>query len=74
MTASEFIPSGARDRKAATRGLSTRTKWVLGLVGGIILIAIGWHLVSGLLQSKPRTPPAPPVTVARASNRNVTVM
>jgi multidrug efflux system membrane fusion protein len=71
MTASEFHPSVRREVQPRT--LSPRLKWALVLVGGIVLIGLGWHLVSGWLHGKTRTPPPPPVTVARAHTQTVTV-
>ena len=71
MTASEFHSSVRRDVQPRT--ISRRLQWVIGLVGGVILIALGWHLISGWLHGKTRTPPPPPVTVARARTQTVTV-
>ena len=74
MSVSEFIPSVTRDVKAKVRRLSRRAKWVIGIGAGIILVAVGWHLISGWLHGKPKAPPPAPVKVATARLQNVTVM
>jgi membrane fusion protein, multidrug efflux system len=68
MAVSTFLSSGSKNGL-----LSVRLKWILGLVVGIALVVVGWHLVGGWLNKKPRTAPPPPVSIARARLRSVTV-
>src|SRR3984957_11552799 len=79
-TASHFEPSLAEAKKAARKAarkagrLSPRVKWGLILLGGLILIAIAWHEIAGLLEGHKKPPPPPPVSVATAKQADVTVM
>jgi multidrug efflux system membrane fusion protein len=54
--------------------LSKRSRWILYGVGAAILLFIAWELVSPLFAPKKKPPPAPPVKVATASRKDVTVM
>ena len=74
MTTSEFIPQVGRSHQARTGHLSAGIKWAIGIVLGVIAIAVAWHLIEGWLSAKPKKTPAPPVAIARAQNRTVTVM
>src|SRR5580658_8792769 len=81
-TASHFEPSLAEAKKAARKAarkaglghLSPRLKWILIAAGGLILIAIVWHVIAGLLAGHKKPPPPPPVSVATAQKADVTVM
>jgi multidrug efflux system membrane fusion protein len=81
-TASHFEPSlteakiAARKaaRKAGLGRLSPRLKWILIAAGGLILIAIAWHVIDGLLAGHKKPPPPPPVSVATAQKADVTVI
>ena len=54
--------------------LGTRSRWIL--YGGVaaILVLIAWYLAAPLFATKKKPPPAPPVTVAVAIKKDVTVM
>lgn len=80
-TAIHFEPSLAHAKKAASKAarkglkrLSPRLKWILILLGGLILIAIAWHVIAGVLAGHKKPPPPPPVSVATAGKADVTVM
>jgi len=81
-TASHFEPSFTEAKKAARKAarkaglgrLLPRLKWVLILLGGLILIAIAWHVIAGLLAGHKKPPPPPPVSTATAKQADVTVM
>jgi multidrug efflux system membrane fusion protein len=81
-TASHFEPSLAEAKKAARKAarkaglnrLFPRLKWLLILLGGMILIAIAWHVIAGILAGHKKLPPPPPVSVATATKADVTVM
>ena len=74
MTVSEFIPTVAKDAKTKVNRLSARTKWIVGIIGALILAAIAWHFIGGWLHGKPKTPPPPPVHVGIAKTQSVTMM
>ena len=54
--------------------LSRRARWSLYGLGLVLLLAIAWPLIAGLLAPKKRSPPPPPVKVATAQRRDVSVM
>jgi multidrug efflux system membrane fusion protein len=55
-------------------GLSTRSRWIVYGLGAAILLFIVWELAAPLFAAKKKPPPAPPVKVATAMRKNVTVM
>ena len=74
---SDFSPAVTRVTKKAkktVRRMSGRTRWILGGVGALILAALVWHIVVGLLAGHKKPPPPPPVHVASASRADVTVV
>jgi membrane fusion protein, multidrug efflux system len=81
-TASHFETSLTDAKKAASKAarkaglsrLSPRLKWILIAAGGLILIAIAWHVIAGLLAGHKKPPPPPQVSVATAKKADVTVM
>jgi membrane fusion protein, multidrug efflux system len=54
--------------------LSKRNRWILYGLGAAVLLFIAWELVAPLFATKKKPPPAPPVKVATAVRKNVTVM
>src|ERR1700761_7322323 len=54
--------------------LSKRSRWIVYGVGAAILLFVAWELVAPLFAPKKKPPPAPPVKVATASRKDVTVM
>ncbi len=80
--ASHFEPTFTEAKKAARKAarkaglghLSPRLKWILIAAGGLILIAIAWHVIAGILVGHKKAPPPPPVSVATAEKADVTVM
>jgi multidrug efflux system membrane fusion protein len=54
--------------------LTPRTRWILYGLGIALLLAIAWPFIAGLISSKKKPPPAPPVKVATAQRRDVSVM
>ena len=67
----EDVPQNISDRLSR---LSRRSRWILYGVGATILLFILWQLVAPMLATKKRPPPAPPVKVATAIRKDVTVM
>ncbi len=55
-------------------GLSTRSRWIVYGLGAAILLFIVWELAAPLFAPKKKPPPAPPVKVATAMRKDVTVM
>src|SRR6201996_1761566 len=54
--------------------LSKRSRWIVYGVGAAMLLFVAWALVAPLFAPKKKPPPAPPVKVATASRKDVTVM
>jgi len=54
--------------------LSRRARWSLYGLGLVLLLAIAWPFIAGLLAPKKRAPLPPPVKVATAQRRDVSVM
>ena len=54
--------------------LSKQTRWIIYGVGAAVLLFIAWELVAPLFAPKKKPPPAPPVKVAIAMRKDVTVM
>ena len=54
--------------------LSKRNRWILYGLGAAVLLFIAWELAAPLFAPKKKPPPAPPVKVATAMRKNVTVM
>jgi multidrug efflux system membrane fusion protein len=77
-TANHYAPSLGESEKAARKTginrLSSRWKWILLGLGGLILIAIAWHVIAGLMAGHEKPPPPPPVRTATAKQADVTVM
>ena len=76
-SASEFAPTVTRVTEKAgrtVRRMSGRTRWILAGIGGLLLIALIWHVAAGLLAGPKKPPPAPPVHVATATKADVTVI
>jgi multidrug efflux system membrane fusion protein len=67
----EDFPHGIADR---LNRLSRRSRWILYGLGAVILLFIVWELVAPLFATKKKPPPAPPVKVATAMRKDVTVM
>jgi multidrug efflux system membrane fusion protein len=67
----EDVPQNITDR---LNRLSRRSRWILYGLGAAILLFIAWQLLAPLFATKKRPPPAPPVKVATAIRKDVTVM
>ncbi len=67
----EDVPQNITDRLSR---LSRRSRWILYGLGAAILLFIAWQLLAPLFATKKRPPPAPPVKVATAIRKDVTVM
>jgi multidrug efflux pump subunit AcrA (membrane-fusion protein) len=76
MSVSDFTPAIAGSAKTAQSRLhlSSRAKWILIGLGAVLLIALAWHVIAGLLAGHKKAPPPPSVHVAEASRADVTVM
>ena len=75
-TVSDFTPAishKGQTRKARVR-LSRRFKWILAVLGGLIVIALAWHVIAVLLAGPKKAPPPPPVHVAEARRANVSMV
>jgi multidrug efflux system membrane fusion protein len=59
---------------ASLHRLSNRARWSLCGLGLVLLLAIAWPAIAGLLAPKKRSPLPPPVKVAAAQRRDVSVM
>jgi multidrug efflux system membrane fusion protein len=53
--------------------LSRRARWVIAGIAALILGLVLWHFLAGLLAPAKKAPPAPPVKVARAAQKDVSV-
>ncbi|HEU0094816.1 MAG TPA: efflux RND transporter periplasmic adaptor subunit, partial [Rhizomicrobium sp.] len=53
--------------------LSRRAHWIFAGIGALILALVLWHFLAGLFAPAKKAPPAPPVKVARATQKDVTV-
>jgi membrane fusion protein, multidrug efflux system len=53
--------------------LSRRNRWILYGLGAAILLFIAWELLAPLFATKKKPPPAPPVKVATAALKDITV-
>jgi multidrug efflux system membrane fusion protein len=73
MSVSEFIPSASRTVETKT-GLSTRTRWLLIVLGVALLAALLWYGAKLLFPSKPHVAPPAPVRTALAMKKDVTVV
>jgi multidrug efflux system membrane fusion protein len=67
----EDVPQNLADR---LNRLSRRSRWILYGLAAAILLFIAWQLVAPMFATKKRPPPAPPVKVATAIRKDVTVM
>jgi len=65
------IPSAIQHVPQAWHRASPRARLILYAVAGALAVALGWYFLSG--SSTPKGPPPPPVSVAQASVRDVTV-
>src|SRR5580692_5731248 len=54
--------------------LGTRSRWIVYGLGAAILLFVAWELVAPLFATEKKPPPAPPVKVATAMRKDVTVM
>jgi multidrug efflux system membrane fusion protein len=54
--------------------LGRRSRWILYGLAAAILLFIAWQLVAPMFAGKKRPPPAPPVKVATATRKDVTVL
>ncbi len=72
MSVSEFIPSVSRDAKM-TRAIP-RSRWLWGAVVLVLIAGAAWFGPGMLFPAKKRVPPPPPVRVARAAQKDVTVV
>jgi membrane fusion protein, multidrug efflux system len=54
--------------------LTPRTRWLVYGLGIVVLLAIAWYFLAALFAPKRKPPPAPPVKVATAQRRDVSVM
>jgi multidrug efflux system membrane fusion protein len=54
--------------------LSQRNRWLVYVLGGLILLLAAWFFIAPLFATKKKPPPAPPVKVGVAHRGNVTVM
>src|ERR1700761_2387771 len=71
LRAAEDVPREIADR---LNSLGRRGRWVVyGLVAAVLLF-VAWELAGPLFSSKKKAPPAPPVKVATAIRKDVTVM
>jgi multidrug efflux system membrane fusion protein len=59
---------------ASLHRLSSRARWSLFGLGLVLLLAIAWPFIAGLFAPKKRSPLPPPVKVATAQRRDVSVM
>jgi multidrug efflux system membrane fusion protein len=53
--------------------LGTRSRWIVYGLGAAILLFVAWELVAPLFATKKKPPPAPPVKVATAVRKDITV-
>jgi multidrug efflux system membrane fusion protein len=67
----EDVPQNIADR---LHRLSRRGRWILCGAGAAILLFVVWQLAATMFASKKRAPQAPPVKIATAVRKNVTVM
>jgi multidrug efflux system membrane fusion protein len=70
-----FRISDAAPQKVASRlqGLHRRGRLILYGLGVLALLLLGWHFLGPLFAPKRKAPPPPPVKVAMAQRRDVTV-
>ncbi len=76
-TANDYTQSVPRAAKKVTRKaghLSGRAKWILIVLGGLILAGIAWAVIAALFPHHQKAPPPPPVSVAVARKMDVTVV
>ena len=71
-----FRISDAAPQKMAGRlqGLRRRSRLVLYSLGVLALLLLGWHFLGPLFAPKREGPPPPPVKVAMAQRRDITVI
>lgn len=67
----EDMPHNIADR---LNRLNRKSRWILYGLGAAVLLFIVWELVAPLFATKKKPPPAPPVKVATAIRKDVTVM
>jgi membrane fusion protein, multidrug efflux system len=67
----EDFPPGIAGR---LNRLSKRSRWILYGLGAVVVLFVVWELVVPLFTAKKKAPPAPPVKVAVAVRKNITVM
>jgi multidrug efflux system membrane fusion protein len=67
----EDVPQNIADR---LNRLGKRGRWGLYGLGAVILLFLAWELVMPWFATKKKAPPAPPVKVAVAVRKDVTVM
>jgi multidrug efflux system membrane fusion protein len=70
-----FRISDAVPQKMAGRlkGLKRRSRLILYGLGAVVLLLLAWHFLGALFAPKHKAPPPPPVKVAIAQRRDVTV-
>ena len=54
--------------------LTRRTRWLLYGLGIVLLLAIAWPYIAGLVAPQKKSPPPPPVKVTIVQRRDVSVM
>jgi len=67
----ETVPNRIGER---LNRLSPGARWAIYGVGIVLLLFIAWHFIAPLFAPKKKPPPAPPVKVATAQRRDVSVM
>ena len=76
-SASHFSPSttGAAGQAAKKTAINrNRAKWILIALGSLLLIAIAWHVIAGIMAGHKKPPPLPSVRVAQARRADVSVV
>ncbi|HVW75609.1 MAG TPA: efflux RND transporter periplasmic adaptor subunit [Rhizomicrobium sp.] len=71
LRAAEDVPREITDR---LNGLGRHGRWLVYGLGAAALLFAAWELAGPLLSAKKKAPPAPPVKVATAIRKDVTVM
>ena len=63
-----------RENSDRLNRLGQRGRWIIYGLGAVVLFVVIWELVAPLFATRKKPPPAPPVKVATATRKNVTVM